>query len=147
MNYTPTEIGDDLVPRFLAGEAMTTREIATEFGVRIQTAQEGVRRARDVLLDAYNVVLPIAHYSDDYVLVITTKALDAFLGEVPQLRALRTRERNIWRRLNGAFALVTNRPKHAQVILRGLEHAFTGVEIQLESVETYMVDIIDGEPK
>jgi hypothetical protein len=139
----PLQIADLLVPRLLSGESMTTQEIQHEFGVEHRAAQEAVRRARDVLLDDYNVVLPVAHYQDGWLLAITTNAVDAFLGEVPQLRALRTRERNLVRRLTGALALMRTRRRMGSYVLGQLKHSLDGLELAINGVETYMAEEIE----
>lgn len=140
---TPTAIADRLVIRFLAGETMLASEIAQEFGVTRDSARAAVRISRDVLLDTYNVVLPIPNYEGDYLLGISTSAMDAFLGEVPQLRALRTRQRNLMRRMNGAMSLVKSQPRLGAKLLRTLESGISHLDDVLDSTIQFMDDEID----
>ena len=144
---TPLEIADLLVPRFLAGEVMLCGEVTHEFQVSRSAAQQAVRYARDTLLDSYNVVLPIAHYHGDWLLGITTTAANAFYGEIPQIRALRTREMNLMRRLHGAMALVRSRPRLATKLLKGLGTALAAFEAAVEYIEEFMIDEIEGAAK
>lgn len=141
---TPTQVADALVPRFLSGETMLCSEVAKAYVVSRDSAGVAVRIARDVLRDEYNVILPIANYEGDYLLGITTSAVDAFYGEVPQLRALRTRQRNLVCRLNATMALVKSRPRMGAVVLKSIESGLQHMDDVLDTALEFMADEIES---
>lgn len=140
---TPTEIAEVLVPRFLADGAMTTAQICSEFHVNLQTAQQAVRLSREVLGDEFNVVLPVAHWSSDFVLTATTSASEALAGELPQVRALRTRYISLVKRFNRILSLVSSKRKTAKTIVSMLDGQLAQMELVLNHVEAWAEDEIE----
>jgi hypothetical protein len=126
----------------LDGEVMLTSTIAKEYRISQGSAQQAVRLARDWMREDSGVVLPVANWHGNYKLETTTEASVAFRGEVPQLRALRTRHQNALNRLGATMALARWEPTMAAMCLRGLEAATDNFEASIDTAVEYMMMVI-----
>lgn len=128
----------DIVDRLLRGERLYRRQIERDYGYTTAQAQAAIRQARWILLDEHNAFLPIANYHGDFVLEVTTDAVEAYYGEQPQVRDLATRIGNCMRRLGGAVALDKVSPRQARNVLGQIDDSVSHMERSLESVDLFM---------
>ena len=142
---TTAEIADDLVNRLLAGEAWTAREIALDLREDRDKVSRAIQLARDVLRDQYGVVLPVANVwtEPEYILRITYEAREAFFGQLPQIRKLRTSAQNVVRNMTASMALATVKPRQATALVTALSGAVDNLDNVIGVAEGYMVDYIE----
>jgi hypothetical protein len=144
-SLSPTQVATLLVPRFLAGEKLSARDVQTSYGVTRGSASRAITMARNDLRDQHNAVLPIANYHGGFDLAVTRVAVDAYYGEQPQVRDTMSRLANLIIRLTAAFALDNNFGRSTGLLLRAINNAADHIEIALEQVDAFISDRKDAD--